>query len=106
MSETVTEPVPPVPPVVVAPVRSQPESLWSQSFIYAMMMLPIAAGVIAGAFVYLDKGVAATIAAGALPLLLNPSSFYYGGAKDRTPTGTTQTTTAGPPATTTTETRT
>lgn len=106
MSETVTEPVPPVPPVVVAPVRSQPESLWSQSFIYGMTMLPIAAGVIVCAFFFLDKQVSATIAAMSLPLLLNPSPFYFGGVKDRTPTGTTQTTTAGPPATTTTETRT
>lgn len=93
-------------------MRGQPESLWSQSFIYGVLMLPVAAGVIILSFLWLDKQVASTIAAMSIPLLLAPSNFFFGAAKHQPqdgpqtlPPGSTTTTTVAPaPGSTTTTT--
>lgn len=99
-----TPPTPPATPdqdTPKKPMRSLPESMWSQSFIYGMFMLPIAAGVLIGAFKYLDQAVVATLAGVAINKLLSPSDFFYGGSKhppapEPTPGVTTTTTTAPP----------
>jgi hypothetical protein len=99
MSATTTSTTPSTPDVPVE-TRSLPESLWSQSFIYAMCMLPIAAGVLAAAFMWLDKQVASTLAGTALGLLLAPSQFFFGAAKHQPTTTPGTVTTPSTPVTT------
>lgn len=101
----------PVATTTTTPTPVQSDSLYSQAFIYAMCLLPLAAGVLVGAFKYLSPEVAATLAGTALGLTLGgPTGYFYGAAKHQpatptTPTtvpGATTTTTVTPPATTTT----
>lgn len=119
MANDPTPATPPVvPPVVVAPPVPAPvtvsessgqDSLYSQAFIYAACMLPIAAGVLIGSFKYLSPEVASTLAGTALGLTLGgPTGYFFGAAKH--PTGNspatppTTTTVTAPPATVTTTT--
>lgn len=99
MSGTTTSATPVTTPAP-SETRSLPESLWSQSFIYGMCMLPIAAGVLAAAFMWLDKQVASTLAATALALLLAPSQFFFGAAKHQPATTPGTVTTPSTPVTT------
>lgn len=95
----------PTPVVAATTNAAAPDTLYSQAFIYAMCMLPMAGGVLWGAFKYLSPEVAATLAGTALGLTLGgPTGYFYGAAKHPPPTapGTATTTTVTPPVTTTT----
>lgn len=84
MSDTTITPTDP--PKPEQPTRSVPDTMISQRFIYALCCLPIVAGIIIGAFKYLDAAVVSTLCATALAGLLgNPSTFFYGAAKQDTP---------------------
>lgn len=99
-----TPPTPPATPDQGTPknsMRSLPESLKSQSFIYAVGMLLIVPPLLFAVFRYLSSDVAAALAGSALMKLLSPSDFFYGGSKhppapEPTPGVTTTTTTAPP----------
>jgi hypothetical protein len=76
------------------------DSLYSQAFIYALCMLPLAAGILVGVFKYLSPEVAAALAGTALGLTLGgPTGYFYGAAKHpTTPLPAPTTTTVSGPA--------
>lgn len=92
---TADPPVVPTPPVVPVTTTTTPDTLRSQAFIYACLILPLGAGVLFGVFKYLSAEVAAALAGSALTMVLgNPSQFFFGASKHQsTPPGTTTTTT-------------
>lgn len=94
---------------VATVTAANPDTLWSQAFIFAMCLLPIGAGVLWGAFKYLSSDVAASLAGTAIGLTLGaPSGYFFGAAKHTAPApaaaGGVVTTTTTPPTTRTTTT--